>query len=193
MFFTSLVCYLRFALLFGFISSAVISCHNDQPTKIKEEVISQQLFRDSLPKPIGYVNDYENIFSKSEIQSLDSLIRSFEKKTTIQIAIVTLSNTMATIDSFDNLTLRLAKYWGVGQKEKDNGVLIGFSASLSRIRIQNGYEIEEILSDHETSQIIETTFIPSYKKANYFEGTYNGLRVIMALLEKRYKTIQPAS
>lgn len=183
-----LLASLKTALLVGSITiAAVISCHNDQQTKTKEEAVTYPSFHDSLPQPIGFVNDYENIFSINEIQSLDSLIRNFEKKTTIQIAVITLDTTMTTDDDFDNFILGIAKDWGVGQKEKNNGITIGISAGYRRIRIQNGYGIEKILSDNETKQIIDTAFIPSYKKANYFEGTYNGLGVLMALLEKRYK------
>lgn len=145
------------------------------------------IFRDSIPRPTGYVNDYEQIFTYAEEQRLDSLISDFEKRTTIQIAVVTLDITMTTRDSLDALTLKIAKAWGVGQKGKDNGVVIGISRGLRQMRIQNAYGIEKILSDEETKVIIDTAFIPSYREAKYFEGTFAGLKALMKVLGERYK------
>ncbi|MGZ8549436.1 MAG: TPM domain-containing protein, partial [Chitinophagaceae bacterium] len=85
------------------------------------------------------------------------------------------------------LTLRIANTWGVGLKNKNNGIVIGISKGYRRMRIQNGYGIENVLTDEETKQIIETSFFPSYREAEYFDGTFQGLRSLMTILEKRYK------
>jgi uncharacterized protein len=146
-----------------------------------------QSFWDSLPKPTGYVNDYENIFTDAEEQSLDSLIRDFEKRTTIQITVVTFDTAMTTRDSLDALTLRIAIAWGVGQKGKDNGMVIGISRGYRQMRIQNGYGIEHILSDEETKLVIANEFIPLYRESKYFEGTLAGLKALMTILGDRYK------
>ena len=148
---------------------------------------SRQIFRDSIPAPTGYVNDYENIFTGTEEERLDSLINDFQKRTTIQIAVVTIDTTMTTPDSLDALTLRIANTWGLGQKDKNNGVLIGISKGHRKMSIQNGYGIEAILSDQETKQIIDTAFIPGYREGKYFSGTFEGLKTLMAILENRYQ------
>ena len=147
----------------------------------------RQIFWDSLPKPVGYVNDFENLYSDSEEEVLDSLMKNFESRTTIQIAVITIDTTMTTTDSLDALTLRFGNVWGVGQKDKNNGVTIGISQGYRRMRIQNGYGIEKILTDDETKQIIDTVFIPSFREAKYFDGTMNGLIALMKILEQRYQ------
>jgi uncharacterized protein len=85
------------------------------------------------------------------------------------------------------LTLRIANAWGIGQKGKNNGVMVGISRGYRQVRIQNGYEIEKVLTDVETKQIIDTAFIPRYREGDYFEGTFQGLKTLMMTLEKRYK------
>lgn len=145
----------------------------------------RQQLRDSLPTPQGYVNDYENIYSDREEAVLDSLIRAFENKTTIQIVVITFDTTMTTRDSLDALTLHIGNAWGVGQKDKNNGVTIGISRGYRRITIRNGYGIEKILTNDETKQIIDTAFIPDFRASRYFEGTYNGLLELMRILEQR--------
>lgn len=174
------VCLLTLALT----SSCDIKSSADKTKAYVDTKAYQQTGWDSVPKPIGYVSDFEDIYTNNEEQILDDLIRDFERRTTIQIAVISIDTSMTTADSFDAFTLQIAKAWGVGQKGKDNGVLIGISSAYRRIRIQNGYSIGQILTDDETRQIIDTAFIPDFRVANYFEGTYGGLFALMKALEK---------
>jgi len=110
---------------------------------------------------------------------LDSLVTSFEKETSIEIAIVTLDSNYTSRKDFDNYTLKLPRYWEVGKSRKNNGVLIGLSKSIRYMRIQNGFGIEEVLSDAETKSIIDSSFIPEFKKGKYFKGTFEGVLDLM--------------
>ncbi|QNA46019.1 TPM domain-containing protein [Lacibacter sediminis] len=138
-----------------------------------------------LPSPSGYVNDFENLFSENEESILDSLIAAFEAATTIEIALVTLDSSATARDNFDDLTLQIANRWGVGKKAENNGILIGISKGHRRIRIQNGYGIEKILSDEETKKIIEEYFIPEFKASNFYQGTLKGLNEMMRVLKDK--------
>ena len=138
---------------------------------------------DSLPKPVGFVNDFENIFTPAEEGHLDSMIVVYEARTSIQIALITVDTAMVRRKNFDNYILKIANAWGVGQKEKNNGITIGISKGYRAIRIQNGYGIEKNLSNSDTKAIIDSAFIPSFKKEQYFEGVVNGLKVIMNKLD----------
>ena len=138
--------------------------------------------KDSFPNPVGYVNDYENIFTSQEEQSLDSLITKFEKETTIEIAVVTIDTLMLSHSTLFDYTLKLANTWGIGKWDKKNGILIGICSAKKNFRIQNGYGIEPLLSNSATTEIMNTTFFPSYKKGQMFEGTLLGLKAIMNAL-----------
>jgi len=142
---------------------------------------SSYKFADNIPTPTGYVNDYEKIFSQNQELMLDSLIKEIEKQTTIEIAIVTLDSSQTNAAEFDDLTLNIAKKWGIGKKDKDNGILIGLSTSLRKIRIQNGYGIQKVLTNEETKKIIGIYIMPQFKKGDYFEGIRQG---IFALIDK---------
>lgn len=130
-------------------------------------------------KTLGWTSDYEHIFTEDQIFELDSIIGNFEKETTIEIAIVTIDSSWTTKENFDSLTLTICRNWGVGKKNKNNGILIAISTGLRKIRIQNGYGIEKILSDAETKKIIDDIIVPEFKNGNYFEGTKNGLLALM--------------
>jgi len=183
--------YLSFLFLFFWTVTSTASCKSySDKAKTKDTLapsLTQEHFQDSLPRPYDYVNDFESLFSESEKQTLDSLLQDFEKRTSIQIAVLTIDTSMTTRDSLEAFTLKIGNSWGVGQKDKNNGVVIGISQAYSKMSIQNGYGIEKILSDAETKEIIDTAFIPSFRDADYFQGTLTGLKSLMKILEERYK------
>ena len=137
-----------------------------------------------IPQARGFINDYVQLFTESETRILDSIIRAYEKKTTVEIGLATVNAAMVTNQDFEDYTLVMLRVWGVGKKEKNNGILIVISPDLRRMRIQNGYGIEKILSDLETKQIIDDVFVPKFKEGKYFEGTRNGIIAITNQLEK---------
>jgi len=141
-------------------------------------------FRDTLPSPKNYVSDYGNIFTLDQGGVLNQLSNSFETKTTNQIAVVTFDTAMVAAKDFDSLVFNLFNAWGVGQKEKNNGILIGICTGYRKIRIQNGRGIEKILSDESTKIIIDSFIIPYFKKGDYYKGTLNGMQSIIQKLNK---------
>jgi uncharacterized protein len=150
---------------------------------ITSKSIGQSIKDAHIPKPTGFVSDFEKIYTSEEITILDSLIADFEKRTTIQIAVITIDTTMMKKEDLDAWTLSVMNAWGVGQKDKKNGMLIGISRGYRIMRIQNGYGIEKNLSDLQTKKLIDNDFIPFFKEAKYFEGTMNGLKAIMKKLK----------
>jgi uncharacterized protein len=145
----------------------------------------RQVFWDNLPKPHNWTNDYENLFSKEEETKLNQIISDFGKETTVEIAIVTIDTFKVSKEKFEDLSLHIARTWGVGKKEKSNGILIAISKGYLKIRIQNGDGIVLFLSDDETAKIIRNEIIPYFKKEDYFEGTKAGILKLIELLRKR--------
>ncbi len=140
---------------------------------------------DTIPEPLGYVNDFEKIFNANEIQTLTSIIKDFEAKTGIQIAILTTDTSMVTSERFENFVVAVGNKWGVGKKDENNGIVIGFSKGYRKIRISNGYGIEKLISDKETKGIIEDHFIPYFKQNEYYQGTFEGLKSLIELLKTK--------
>lgn len=137
-----------------------------------------------IPQSIGWTNDFYHLFSKKEIESLDSLISSYEKKTSVQFAIATIDSFMLGPIEFEPYTLLMSRTWGVGAKKKNNGILIVLAPDLRRIRIQNGYGIEKILSNEETKNIIDSVFIPKFRENKFFIGTKEGILAIIKKLDQ---------
>jgi uncharacterized protein len=140
-------------------------------------------YKIELPaKPAGWTSDYEQLFTKGQVDSLNSLISHFEAETSNEIAVVTIDRRWTTEDKFDSLVTDIGNYWGVGKKGKNNGIVLGISAGLRKIRISNGYGIEAKLSDNESKEIIDSTIIPYFKEGKFYEGVSRGLAKIMQQL-----------
>lgn len=137
-----------------------------------------------IPEARGFINDYVRLFTENEISFLDSLVRDYEKETTVEICVAIVDSTMVKGRDLEYYSQVMFRIWGVGKKEKSNGILIVISPDLRRIRIQNGDGIEKFLSDAETKKIIDHYFIPGFKEAKYFEGTRDGIIAITNRLKK---------
>lgn len=144
-----------------FITSIIIivsGCHQEQE---KAPV---------FPQRIGLINDYEHVFSDLEKVALDSIARDFKARTTIELVIVTVDSSMASLDKFNSYTLQLSKHWEIGGAEKKNGILIGISSHFERVRINRGLGVKG-LKDGEVRAIMDDYMFPELRKGNYFGGT----------------------
>ena len=126
-------------------------------------------------RPIGWVNDFEFILTPQEEQKLDSILTRFENETSVELAVITIDTSWVAKSSFDSLVLVFHNSWGVGKKDKNNGIVIGISKGYRKIRITNGYGIEPILSDNETKKIMDELILPEFKKDLFYEGLRKGI------------------
>lgn len=134
----------------------------------------------NFPKPIGFVNDFEELLSIEEVSKLENLLINYEKQTSNEIVIITISDTQNEAD-FDTYALDLAKNWGVGKKHKDNGLVIVISNQLGKIRICTGTGTEKALTDEICGTILQENIIPNFKNGEIYNGIESGVK---ALIEK---------
>ena len=158
---------------------------NVDSLRTKNIELFRNLFWNHPPRYQKWVNDYENLYTADQKAELTTLIDNFEKETSFEIAIVTIDTIRVEEDKFEDLSLHIAKTWGVGKRFKDNGVLIAISKGYKRIRIQNGNGTEKIFTNEETQLVIDNYFIPYFKKEEYFNGTLSGLKEIMRVLKSK--------
>lgn len=137
-----------------------------------------------FPVQTGWVNDFEAIYTPEQLFSLDSLLADYEKRTSIEIAVITIPSTAVEKDGFNELVFEIAKTWGVGKADKDNGILIGISKGHRSIWIANGIGIVKIMSDSETKMVIDKKIIPNFKKGEFYNGTFIGILEIIKILDQ---------
>ncbi len=132
------------------------------------------------------VYDYANIFNKNEKEYLTQKLLKYADSTSTQIVIATIK----TING-DDISLTAANWgqkWGIGQKDKDNGILILLASEDRRIDISTGYGIEYRLTDLMTERILNRIILPEFKKGSYFNGLNKGTDAIISALNGEFKT-----
>ena len=137
-----------------------------------------------IPSPAGYVNDVAGIISASDRNAIANLIESLEQKTTAQIAVVTLKTTRP--ESVQQYSVRLFDQWKIGQKGKDNGVLLLVAVEDREAWITTGYGLEGALPDVIASKIVRDIMVPFFKEGQYSEGIRQGVIAVVSLVAKEY-------
>jgi len=166
------------ALTLNFVSYRCIA-QDTASKKQNPELVSSYLKENTFPKPIGFVNDFEDVLTVEQEKKLTELITRYEQKTTNEIVIVTINSIEPYFD-FNQYAVDLFNYWGVGKKDKNNGLVFLFSKSLKKIRISTGIGTEKILTDNFCKSIIDQLIIPQFKEDKYYDGILFGLAELIA-------------
>ena len=86
----------------------------------------------------------------------------------------------------EDYSLQILRQWGIGNKEKNNGVLMLISTGDRKSRIEVGYGLEGALTDGVTGQIQDQYMIPYFRKGNYEEGIARGYEALARRIAKEY-------
>ncbi|MEM9848140.1 MAG: TPM domain-containing protein [Bacteroidota bacterium] len=138
------------------------------------------------PQSARLVNDYAGMMSRSEQNALERKLVAYNDSTSTQIAVV-IDRSLEGENIFD-YSQRLAESWGIGQGEKDNGILIYVAQQDRQLRIQVGYGAEGFLPDAMANRIINEVITPAFKAGNYYQGLDQATDVIFKLASGEYTT-----
>ncbi len=141
---------------------------------ISHSINAQETKNNNFPSPIGVVNDFNGFFSDLQKEELTKIILDFESKTTNQIVVITIDK-IEPFKKTKRYAVEIGNYWGVGVKEKNNGLTIVICNSCKEIGIATGTGTELILTDEICKEVIDKQIIPEFKKGNFFEGIKKGV------------------
>jgi uncharacterized protein len=134
----------------------------------------------SFPALTGRVVDNANLLSPAEETQLGTELAALERRTSDQLVIVTVPSLNGqTIEAFG---LALGRHWGIGQRGKDNGVLLIVAPAERKVRIEVGYGLEAILTNARAQEIIDRDILPAFREGNYSQGIAAGTHQIAATL-----------
>ena len=140
------------------------------------------------PDPPRLVNDYAGVLSSSEVQSLENKLVAFNDSTSNQIAVVIVND----LQGYDKseYAYKVAKDWGVGQSDFNNGLLVLVKTktdeSLGQIFIATGYGLEGAIPDLACADIIDREMVPHFREDDYYGGLNAGTDVLMSLASGEY-------
>jgi len=133
-----------------------------------------------LPALSGRVVDDANILDPQTRAALDRKLADLEAKTTDQLVVVTLKSLQGT--SVEDFGIQLGRAWRIGQRDKNNGVLLIVAPSERKVRIEVGYGLEGTLTDAVSKLIIENAIIPRFRANDVPGGITRGVDDIISVL-----------
>ena len=149
-----------FLITWILISSAAVVCAIEIPAPPPDPVV-----------------DLANIIDGSIRSKLNGYLRELHQKTTAQVAVLTIKSLEG--QSLEDLSITVAHdKWKLGQRGKDNGVLMLIALAEKKYRIEVGYGLEGILPDSLVGSIGRQYLVPYFRKGDYSSGIYAAALII---------------
>jgi len=132
--------------------------------------------------PPRLVNDFANMLTTEQVTELENDLVAYHDSTSTQIAIVII-DTLNGME-IDAYALQLGRTWGIGQKDKNNGVLLLISKNDRKVDIEVGYGLEAHLTDYGCRAIINNSIVPNFKAEKYYQGIHSAIYSIKHFIQE---------
>jgi uncharacterized protein len=134
----------------------------------------------NFPQLTGRVVDNAQMIEPAVREQLTQQLQAHEKTTGEQLVVVTLADLQGT--DIADFGYQLGRYWGIGQKDKNNGALLIVARDERKLRIEVGYGLEDRLTDAQSSVIINQVITPAFKAGNFSKGISDGVAAMLVVL-----------
>ena len=121
----------------------------------------------SFPAPTGYVNDFAQVIDAASKERMELLCQELESKTGSQLAVVTVTSLEG--EPVEDYAVKLFQKWGIGKKEKSNGLLVLVAIQDRRSRIEVGYGLEGVITDGYAGEVLRD-LQPYFRSSQYGPG-----------------------
>lgn len=131
------------------------------------------------------VYDLAGVLENNQISDLETKLRYYNDSTSTQIAIVLIPS----LDGYEiaDYSNQLARKWMIGQKGKNNGLLVLAAINDRKVRIEVGYGLEPVITDAISKRIITEFIKPNFKEGKYYEGLDQATDKIILALKGEFK------
>lgn len=138
-----------------------------------------------VPALTDRVNDLARLLSPGAVQKLEQKLAAFERETSNQVVLLTVPSLQG--DNIDQFSIRVAEAWKIGQKGRDNGILMVVAQAERKVRIEVGMGLQGVLPDMTAGRIIRDVMRPYLKEGNYDQGLEVGIDSIIAATKGEFK------
>jgi uncharacterized protein len=140
------------------------------------------------PNPPRLVNDFAGMLKAEEVNKLEQKLVAFSDSTSNQIAVVIVPS-LGGYDKAD-FAQRLGEKWGVGQKGRNNGILILIKPktadSRGEVQISTGYGVEGPIPDLTCAEIVDREILPAFRNGDYYGGLNSATNTLMSLAKREF-------
>ena len=133
-----------------------------------------------VPYLTGRVTDNAQVLSENTRKSLTETLKAHEASTTNQIVILTMPSLEG--ENIEDFANKVFNEWKIGQKDKNNGILIVVVPDERKMRIEVGYGLESTMTDLSASRIIREIMAPRFKEGNFDRGITEGTLAVISIL-----------
>ena len=139
----------------------------------------------SQPNPPKLVNDFTNTLTNEQRAALEEKLKYYNDSTSNQLAVVIIPTTGDY--SVEEVGLEILRRWGVGNKDKNNGIVLLIAKDDRKIRIEVGYGLEGAVPDITAKSIIDNDLTPNFREGNYYRGIDRATEDIIKAAAGEYK------
>ncbi len=129
------------------------------------------------PEPFTFVTDQANLLSAADAKKLEGGLRQYADKTGTQVVVVTVPSLNGT--GVADYARQLGTAWGVGQRDKNNGIVVLLSGKEHQMSIEAGSGLRSSITPELTKRVMSQDMAPAFKQGNYFAGLRKGLNTLM--------------
>ncbi|RPD49422.1 TPM domain-containing protein [Hymenobacter sediminis] len=129
------------------------------------------------PSPFQFVNDQAHLLPPANAKTLEGGLRRYADETGTQIVVVTVPSLGGR--SAPEYARALGTAWGIGQRDKNNGLVVLLGAQDRQVTIQAGSGLQDRITPELTQRVISEQMTPSFKQGRYFAGLRTGLNTLM--------------
>jgi uncharacterized protein len=139
----------------------------------------------SKPNPPRLVNDFTKTLTAAQVEALEHKLVAYDDSTSNQIAVVIINSTDG--NAVADVALEILRKWGVGNKDKNNGIVLLIAKQDRKMSIQSGYGLEGRITDLNSKSIIDNDLAPNFRQENYYRGIDQAIDQIMKAAAGAYK------
>jgi uncharacterized protein len=144
-----------------------------------------------FPRLSGRVVDEADLLSPAAERQLTDLLAAHEARTTNQVVVVTVKSLAG--NTIEDFGYQLGRHWGIGQRGKNNGILMVVAPAERRVRIEVGYGLEGVMTDAKASTIINQLILPEFRAGRMEPGVIAGARAVLGVLEGDAAALPPTA
>jgi uncharacterized protein len=133
-----------------------------------------------FPALTGRIVDEAGLLSAEDKAAITKELEAIEAASTDQLAVVTLNSLQGY--PIEDFGYQLGRAWGIGQKGKDNGILLIVAPNERKVRIEVGYGLEPVMTDAMSKFIIDNAILPQFRNGDFAAGIRAGVRDIKDVL-----------
>lgn len=145
-------------------------------------ILTTALSAVEIPKLKGRINDLTGVLNGAQTRGLENRLMNLEQQSGAQMAVLIIPTLAG--ENLEDWSMRVVEKWQLGEKGKDNGVLLLISMRDRKIRIETGYGLEGSLTDAKAAYIIRNVIAPDFRRKNYYKGISKGVDLISGIIMK---------